>query len=222
MTNDPHRFDPLAIENLAESLVVHLLNTEATPLSQIGDFKGAGCYAIYYTGQRMPHDAYRDLAKVNIDGRFHMPVYVGKAVPSGGRKGVEVAKGTEAPALFKRLKEHRSSIEAAENLHVEDFHARWLALDAVWIPLGESLLITRYTPVWNALVDGFGNHNPGSGRAGGVRSRWDTLHPGRAWAPKFPERTETAADITADVIEYLRSRVRDVANLFEIDLESGR
>jgi hypothetical protein len=93
------------------------------------------------------------------------------------------------------------------NLDIADFSVRWLVVEDIWIPLGESALIRRYRPVWNALVDGFGNHDPGAGRIAGIRSRWDTLHSGRPWSEKFPERPETAADIEQDVREYLRSRL---------------
>jgi len=30
--------------------------------------------------------------------------------------------------------------------------------------------------VWNVVIDGFGNHDPGAGRYNGERTRWDTLH----------------------------------------------
>ena len=43
-------------------------------------------------------------------------------------------------------------------------------------------MIARFGPVWNSIVDGFGNHDPGAGRRAGMVSRWDVLHPGRAWA----------------------------------------
>jgi len=46
----------------------------------------------------------------------------------------------------------------------------------------------------------------GAGRRAGARSRWDTLHPGRPWAPLFPARSESADDIAADVTEYLSQR----------------
>ncbi|GAC69556.1 Eco29kI family restriction endonuclease [Gordonia soli] len=62
-------------------------------------------------------------------------------------------------------------------------------------------------PVWNALVDGFGNHDPGRGRRAGRRSLWDTLHPGRPWAEQFPPSTKTAEDIELDAAEYLRQRL---------------
>jgi hypothetical protein len=79
--------------------------------------------------------------------------------------------------------------------------------EMVPVPLGESAVIRQHRPVWNVIVDGFGNHDPGSGRGKGVRSRWDTLHPGRSWADKYPQRKETASHIVQEIREYLRSRL---------------
>ena len=108
-------------------------------------------------------------------------------------------------ALARRLKEHADSIRAVENLTIEDFHCRYLVVEDIWIPLGESLLIARFAPPWNKLAAGFGNHDPGGGRYNQVRSRWDVMHPGRSWAFKCKERPETAEQISTEVAEYLRS-----------------
>ena len=196
-------FNPLAIENLAHSIITRMMETHATPLGVVGTFRGAGVYAIYYRG---PFGAYRPLAEVNSD-KFLKPIYVGKAVPQGGRRGLETVAHMDTEALSKRLRQHSKSIQQADNLNIEDFAARWLVVDDIWIPLGESALIREHRPVWNALVDGFGNHNPGSGRINGARSRWDTIHPGRPWASKYPERPESASHIEQDICEYLRSRL---------------
>ena len=51
-----------------------------------------------------------------------------------------------------------------------------------------------------------------------ARSRWDVLHPGRAWALKFQERSESAEQIQAEVIEHLRSMPipeSEIAALFD-------
>jgi hypothetical protein len=80
-----------------------------------------------------------------------------------------------------------------------------LIVDDIWIPLGESLLIARYSPVWNYLLDGFGNHAPGSGRKDSMRPRWDVLHPGRKWAAELKERKESLEEIERDVGNYLRN-----------------
>lgn len=210
-------YNPLDMENLGHSVENALLTSTPTRLDQMKRFTGAGVYAIYYTGDAAP---YKRLGQVNADGRFEIPIYVGKAVPQGARKGVAVATASGGTALFGRLSEHARSVEQATNLNTGDFFARWLVTEAIWIPLGESLMIGRFAPVWNSLVDGFGNHAPGDGRVSGILSRWDTLHPGRCglskttkklvyWSDKYPPRQESPDDIRADVEEYLRARIPD-------------
>ena len=53
------------------------------------------------------------------------------------------------------------------------------------------------------MIDGFGNHNPGNGQFSGMISRWDVLHPGRPWAPKFAKRPEDAAQLAKAVEAHL-------------------
>ena len=196
-------FNPLDMANLAHSIVTRMLETEPTPLDSVHQFRGAGLYAIYYRG---PHPAYADLTIVNFT-EWVEPLYVGKAVPSGGRRGMDVAHHTVTSALANRIRQHAASVRATENLSIADFVVRWLVVEDIWIPLGESAMIRRHRPVWNAVVDGFGNHDPGKGRREGVRSRWDTLHPGRPWASNFPPRGEGPAQIEQEITEYLRSRL---------------
>lgn len=196
-------YNPLAMENLAHSIVTRMMETDPTPLDAVPRFSGAGVYAIYYRGDFPAYDA---LTQQNLDA-WLMPIYVGKAVPRGGRRGLDVTAHTETRALADRIRQHANSIRAAANLDIADFVVRWLVVDEIWIPLGESALIREHRPLWNALVDGFGNHDPGKGRINGVRSRWDTIHPGRVWAGKYPEREENSSAIEQDLIEYLRSRL---------------
>ena len=205
---EPKPFNPLEKRNLAASIVEALLESDPVPLGAVPSFKGAGVYAIYYTG---PHPAYAPLSEANQDGRWWAPIYVGKAIRKGGRKGVSVVddegdlpKGRE---LFSRLKEHAESIKAATTtLEIEDFSCRFLVVDEIWIPLGENLLISRFMPVWNTTVDGFGNHDPGKGRYQGLQPRWDVLHPGRSWALKCQVRKETNSTIAGEVLAFLRGQ----------------
>lgn len=196
--------NPLDMGSLAQSIITRLLESEPTRLDRMPRFTGAGLYAIYYSG---PFPAY-------AEARLHpeqapadqTPLYVGKAVSDGGRRGLDAAPRPRTTALSRRLRELTNSLSSADSLDIADFSARWLVVDDIWIALGESALIRRYRPVWNAIVDGFGNHDPGRGRVNGVRSRWDTLHPGRAWRIKYPERPESPSEIEQEVREYLRSR----------------
>ena len=193
-------FNPLAISNLGDSVARALLNSKPVPIARIEPFMGAGLYAIYYTGN---FEAYRELANNTGKGQA-VPIYVGKAVPKGARKGTDLSS-KPGRALFNRLKQHARSIRAASNLDWNDFECRYLVVDDIWMPLGESLLIARFRPVWNTIVDGFGNHDPGKGRHKGMRPRWDTLHPGREWAEKLAPRDETPMQIAREIREYLRN-----------------
>jgi hypothetical protein len=96
------------------------------------------------------------------------------------------------------LSEHAESIGNVSNIGIKDFYCRFLVVDDIWIPLGESLLIAKFSPIWNNIIDGFGNHDPGKGRYEGMRPRWDVLHPGRAWAAKCKSRPETPEQIVDD------------------------
>ena len=200
--SDDAPYNPLDRQNLGVSVAEALLSREPVPLGSVGRFKGAGIYAIYYSGG---FPAYQQLAEENRDGKFGAPIYVGKAAPPGARQGGFGLGSDPGFALTLRLKQHASSIRAAENLSIEDFHCRYLVVEDIWIPLGESLLIAKLAPPWNRLIDGFGNHDPGRGRYNQLRSRWDVLHPGRPWALKCRERSETGAQISTEVAEYLRS-----------------
>ncbi|ANY89331.1 MULTISPECIES: Eco29kI family restriction endonuclease [Pseudomonas] len=210
MTGKVVPFNPLDKKNLGASVAEALLSKEVHPLGALPVFEGAGVYAIYYTGD---FPAYSRLASLNKSGQFMLPIYVGKAVPAGARMGGDLGT-SPGKVLHKRLKEHADSIRAAENLNIEDFHCRFLVVDDIWIPLGESLIIARFTPVWNSLIDGFGNHNPGKGRHAGMRPRWDVLHPGRSWAMNLAERPESASDIADDAATYLRERAPSLSTQF--------
>jgi Eco29kI restriction endonuclease len=201
MTGQIVTFNPLDKKNLGASVAEALISAEVVPMKGLSPFSGVGIYAIYYSGS---FAAYDQIAKQNADkSNPVLPIYVGKAVPSGARKGAVLADPTKSKALYGRLKEHAESIDAAENLSLEDFVCRHLIVDEIWIPLGEALMIAKFTPLWNGLIDGFGNHDPGSGRYQGLRPRWDVVHPGRSWAMKCKERPETMADVLRDAKTFL-------------------
>lgn len=193
------QYNPLDKVNLGKSVAEALLDKKVDSLGSIEQFTGAGIYAIYYKGEFAP---YGRMAKRNAR-KFEWPIYIGKAIPSGGRKGTAVFSEITGRHLYNRLKEHADSIRAVNNLDVEDFYCRYLPIDDIWIPLGETLLIAKFKPVWNLSLDGFGNHDPGSGRYDGLRPLWDVLHPGRSWAVKCKARTETPRELAKKVADFL-------------------
>lgn len=142
-------------------------------------FAGCGVYGLFYFGD---HERYAPIS--NDRWRYDVPIYVGKAVPSGSRTGGAHLESSTGRGIYKRLLEHRTSIEQASNLAIEDFRVQYLVTASVWIRYAEQTLISYYVPWWNRYVDGFGDHDPGKGRADQERSVWDTLHPGREWVQK--------------------------------------
>jgi len=176
-------FNPLDKHNLGLSIADTVFKQNVYPLKDLLAFSGAGVYAIYYGGD---FPLYDNISQKNKND-FVQPIYVGKALPAGARKGGFDLDVIAGEYLCKRLNEHKKSIEATENLHIDDFYCRFLLVDDIWIHLGESLLIERTRPLWNVVLDGFGNHDPGSGRSNQQRSAWDVLHPGRQWAKKLRE-----------------------------------
>jgi len=187
-------YNPLDKHHLGESVANAILSNPVEPLPPDNDFTGAGIYAIYYFGD---FPLYSQIAVQNKGGKYNCPIYVGKAIPKGGRRGSLTP--TVGRVLYSRVAEHAKSIEQATNLGLEDFVCRYLVVDAIWIPLGESLLIQRFSPVWNTTLDGFGNHDPGGGRRNQQRSSWDVVHPGRGWAERLAENKKSESEITESV-----------------------
>lgn len=196
-------FNPLDKINLAKSVGAALAEVDPAPLGELERFEGSGVYSLYYTGDFY---AYKPLAEVNRV-EVTAPIYVGKAVTAGARKGGGfIASDAVGEALYKRLSDHAKSVNQATNLSIEDFMCRYLVVDDLWIPLGESLLISQYSPVWNVLVEGFGNHDPGKGRHAGARPLWDMLHPGRSWADRLTPNSKNATQIGQEALQYLAER----------------
>lgn len=194
----PPVFNPLDKKNLGESVSEHMLSSP-TELLPPEPFIGAGIYAIYYSGD---FDLYKKIAAKNKKGKYKRPIYVGKAIPPGGRKGGVGFDADPTPALYKRLVEHAESIKQSSNLGLKDFCCRYLVVDDIWIPLAESLLIEMFSPLWNLVIDGFGNHDPGSGRHKQQRSPWDVLHPGRNWAEKLQENKVNITELRKRIKEF--------------------
>lgn len=199
----PVVYNPLDKLNLAKSIESEILSRDPTPLSSIADLTGAGVYVIYYVGD---FEAYAAIASVNKEGRWKQPIYVGKAIPKGGRKGGLTKDAATGQALADRLRQHAASISETSNLRLDDFYVRHLVVDDVWIPLGENILIETFKPVWNRAIDGFGNKDPGRRRATQYKSPWDVLHPGRAFAKKLADSPVTPEFLLRRVADYLAGR----------------
>ena len=187
---EPAAYDPLDYGNLTVNLVRELMSRIPARLPLPDRFSGPGVYALFYDGDYRPYATLRSAAATQ-------PIYVGKAVPPGARKGGSAPDESE-PVLHRRIGEHVRSIEAAENLSLADFTCRHLVVVPLWITMAERFLIEHYQPCWNVCIEGFGLHDPGSGRRASQRSWWDTLHPGRTWAEKLQPRERTEAETRLD------------------------
>lgn len=183
-------YNPLSVDELGRNAARALMEYPAAALPPGESFGGAGVYTLHYLGR------FRAYVNLGADN----PIYVGKADPPGRRQGRR-STDSAITALYSRLVHHSQSIESAHNLNLRDFRCRWLVLDPVWIGLTEQVLIAQYQPLWNVVVDGFGNNDPGRGRWNQRRSQWDTLHPGREWASNLRDRGETSSEIVAAVLD---------------------
>jgi hypothetical protein len=198
MYDADHPYNPLDLESIAHSVETTLLQQEPMTMPLSARFAGSGIYLIYYKGD------FPDYAPISSTD-FEVPIYVGKAIPKGGRQGKASGAQTD-PQLYGRLREHSNSIAAAENLAIEDFVCRALVVEDLFIGLGEQIAIRHFRPVWNQAVGGFGNHGTGSGRYEGKRSDWDILHPGRSWA----DRLQPGRDLP-DIRAEIKLHFEDVA-----------
>ncbi len=81
-------YNPLARENLGKSVADAPLERSIGQLPPAERFIAAGIYAIYYNG---PFKLYAPLVEKNRAdakrGLPETPIYIGKAVPAGARKG---------------------------------------------------------------------------------------------------------------------------------------
>ncbi|MGW1224595.1 Eco29kI family restriction endonuclease [Streptomyces sp. NPDC002530] len=190
-------------------MATELLTREPVPLGAVPPIHGSGIYALYYCG---PHPLYREISHPDCLS----PIYVGQARPDGVRKGAKsVGPGVK---LWDRLYLHRRSIHAAHDLDLADFKVRFLVSIEAFVSLAERVMINHYRPVWNSVVDGFGNNDPGAPRRkNGARPPWDELHPGRWWS--HPENMPTPSKTPASTS---RTRIRALleGTLSESDLEA--
>ncbi len=190
---EAHTFHSPDLESVVAEAADFLIQTPEYPLSVSGNFVGVGIYAIYYSGSS---GYYKKISALNRV-RCRQPIYIGKAVPAGWRTARKSAVN-DSYALCNRLREHTRSIEQGKGIRVVDFKCRFMILLGVetdLISAVEARLIRDYMPLWNTLIDGFGNHDPGKGRYNQARSEWDVLHPGRSWAKRLTGISSSRAEI---------------------------
>jgi hypothetical protein len=179
-----HVYENDALVELVKDAVRFFNGTPVHRLPTPESFTGAGVYALYYTGQNPLYAKYAQLNRLS----YSYPIYVGKAVPRGWRQSrASNTPRAQSTELHSRLREHFRNIETGAGIEAPDFSCRFAIFEADgsdMISTIEASLIKLSRPLWNSVLDGFGNHTPGNGRFQQAKSDWDVIHPGREWADK--------------------------------------
>jgi hypothetical protein len=177
---------------------IHLLPPQET-------FSGTGVYALYYTGKIGIYSRYGELNRL----AYGYPIYAGKAVPKGWRQArIADNPATQSKELLSRLREHARSINRVTGLDLADFMCRFVIFEDAgsdMISTVEAALIKLHRPLWNMALDGFGNHDPGSGRYEQAKSDWDVVHDGREWASRCKGTAHNKKELLAGIALHLKS-----------------
>ncbi len=194
---DQHVYESPTFAEIINDTIHFFDRTPIQPIRLNSRFTGTGIYALYCVAET---GLYADFYPINCR-EFRIPIYVGKAVPRGWRQARSM-KTAPSYELHSRLRDHDRSLQQGNELDPNDFYCRFVILDgreSDLIGTVEAALIRQYQPLWNTIIDGFGNHDPGRGRYQQAKSDWDVCHPGRSWADRCQgiptDRTELIARI---------------------------
>ena len=198
-----HIYTNSASEELVKDAIRFFNGTPVHSLELPERFSGAGVYSLYYTGGFRFYSKYAQLNRL----QYEYPIYIGKAVPRGWRQArtTDVPNGT-ARELYSRLGEHSRNIGAGTGLAIDDFSCRFVIFEgdgSDMIGTIEASLIKLFKPLWNTVLDGFGNHTPGAGRFNQAKSDWDVIHPGREWADKCMGTPNNESEIIENMKQHL-------------------
>lgn len=200
-----HVYKNDAFDELVKDAIRFFNGTPVHTLPPPESFLGTGVYALYYIGRNPLYERYAELNRLSYD----YPIYVGKAVPKGWRQSRSSDnKLNQSRELISRLREHGRSISIAADLLLEDFMCRFVIFEdegSDMISTIEAALIKLNKPLWNTSVDGFGNHDPGSGRYEQAKSGWDVIHEGRQWANKCNGKHAEKSIIISKINKHLKN-----------------
>jgi hypothetical protein len=200
-----HVYRNEAFVELVKDAVRFFSGTPVHPLPPPERFLGTGVYALYCTGRTGVYARYGELNRLS----YSHPIYVGKAVPKGWRQARTAdTPDTQSDELHTRLREHSRSVKAGFGLDLKDFMCRFVIFEEAasdMIGTIEAALIKLHRPLWNTALDGFGNHDPGSGRYNQAKSDWDVVHDGRSWASRCQGIAKDKAVILRNIENHLRS-----------------
>lgn len=200
-----HVYKNHAFAELVKDAIRFFNGTPVHILPPPESFLGTGVYALYYTGCNPLYKRYAELNRLSYD----YPIYVGKAVPKGWRQARSSDSAlNQSRELIGRLQEHSRSISLGADLLLEDFMCRFVIFEeegSDMISTIEAALIKLNKPLWNTAVDGFGNHDPGSGRYEQAKSDWDVVHEGRRWANKCNGKHAEKSTVISRINSHLKS-----------------
>lgn len=199
-----HIYKNDAFVELVKDAVRFFNGTPVHTLPPPETFLGTGVYALYYIGNHSLYNKYAELNRLS----YNYPIYVGKAVPKGWRQA-RTSDNTKSQSreLIGRLREHGRSIHLSTDLSIEDFMCRFVIFEeegSDMISTIEAALIKFNKPLWNTVIDGFGNHDPGRGRYEQAKSDWDVIHEGRTWAKKCNGISTTKEIIISNIHLYFK------------------
>jgi hypothetical protein len=203
MGANPHKFKSSVLQVVINEAEAFFVRTPLSLFPPSVPFEGGGDYALYYSGD---FDLYKAISVRTIK-KESLPIYVGKAVPSGWRTA-RIMTTSKTP-LYNRIREHFRNIQQTENLSPKDFKCRYIILDgneSGLIGPVEAGLIRKFQPLWNSIIDGFGNHTPGQGRFNQAKSGWDVLHPGRSWAERCLGKPPDYQELVKRIHAYVRTK----------------
>lgn len=199
-----HVYQNDAFSELVKDAIRFFNGTPVHTLPPPAPFLGTGVYALYYTGINPLYVKYAELNRL----AYNYPIYVGKAVPKGWRQSKSSnQESISSKELFSRIKEHARSLTFGEGLVLDEFSCRFMIFNqegSDMISTIEAALIKLNKPLWNTVIDGFGNRDPGSGRYEQAKSDWDVMHVGRAWAEKCKGQSKAKASVMTKIERYFK------------------
>ncbi|VVC75001.1 hypothetical protein AQUSIP_02750 [Aquicella siphonis] len=200
-----HVYTSEAFVGIVKDAIRFFNGTPVHSLPPPESFLGTGVYAIYYTGSSSPYERFSELNRLSYD----YPLYIGKAVPKGWRQSrISHSSLHQSHELYNRLREHGRNIKLVSGFNIDDFKCRFVIFeDAASDMIGslEAALIKLNKPLWNTVIDGFGNHDPGKGRYEQAKSEWDVIHPGRQWSEKCKGAHKSAHEIFSKIEKYFKN-----------------
>lgn len=197
-----HVYVSSKLHQIIEDTVNFFDGTPVYPIPITERFCGTGVYGLYCTAQSGIYSGFNLVNRTIL----RLLIYIGKAVPKGWRQGRGLLLNSRSYELNNRIREHSRSIDLAEGLDRSDFFCRFIILEgreSDLIGTVEAALIRKYKPIWNTLIDGFGNHDPGKGRYEQAKSDWDICHPGRPWAEKCQGKSKNQKYLLEAIKEYM-------------------